>query len=282
MNTTLRKEQYCGNCGKEGHSYRRCLSPIISLGVILFKIENIKPKDSSKPSKILKYLMVQRRDTLGFVEFMRGKYNLENINYIYKLFKIMTEKERLNILMYEFDVLWENLWMNKNLKKFHSEYSNSKKKFNLLKKGITISNIFISLKLIHTNIPILYNEPEWGFPKGRRNIRESDLDCAKREFEEESGYKQEEYCINYEIPPLEELFSGTNNIRYKHIYYIGKSIKNINLAVNKNNFNQVSEISSISWFTVNNALNAIRPYNTEKKEVLVQINDILEKNITNL
>ena len=282
MNTTIRKEQYCGNCGKEGHSYRRCLSPIISLGVILFKIDNIKHKVTGETRNVLKYLMVQRRDTLGFVEFMRGKYNLENINYIYELFKIMTENERLNILTYEFDVLWENLWMNKNLKKFHSEYSNSKKKFNLLKKGIKITNIYISFKIIHTNIPILYYEPEWGFPKGRRNVRESDLDCAKREFEEESGYKHDEYCINYDIAPLEELFSGTNNIRYKHIYYVGKSIKNINLVVNKNNFNQVSEISSISWFTFDRALKTIRPYNQEKKDILIKINDILEKNITSL
>ena len=62
--------------------------------------------------------MVQRRDTLGYVEFMRGKYNLENINYIYDLFKIMTKTERLNILNYSFDLLWNNLWMNKNLKNF--------------------------------------------------------------------------------------------------------------------------------------------------------------------
>ena len=62
-----RKEQYCGNCGQLGHIYRRCLLPIISLGVILFK----------KEQNTIKYLMVQRRDTLGYVEFMRGKYNLE-------------------------------------------------------------------------------------------------------------------------------------------------------------------------------------------------------------
>ena len=46
----------------------------------------------------IKYLMIQRKDTLGFVEFMRGKYNLENIDYIYKIFKIMTKEERLSII----------------------------------------------------------------------------------------------------------------------------------------------------------------------------------------
>jgi len=104
-NDMQKKEQYCGNCGKEGHIYRRCLSPIMSLGIILYKIDTGK----------IKYLMVQRRDTLGFVEFMRGKYNLENEKYIYELFKIMTENERLNILSYEFDILMNIIILKKNL-----------------------------------------------------------------------------------------------------------------------------------------------------------------------
>ena len=190
-----RKEQYCGNCGQLGHIYRRCLLPIISLGVILFK----------KEQNTIKYLMVQRRDTLGYVEFMRGKYNLENINYIYDLFKIMTKTERLNILNYSFDLLWNNLWMNKNLKKFHNEYANSKKKFNILKKGCEIDNKYVSLELFHKDTPVVYLEPEWGFPKGRRNIKESDRDCALREFEEESGYEDGQYKIIEEIDPEDEL-----------------------------------------------------------------------------
>ena len=42
--------------------------------------------------------MVQRKDTLGFVEFMRGKYNIENIDYIEKLISIMTYDERQKII----------------------------------------------------------------------------------------------------------------------------------------------------------------------------------------
>ena len=42
-----KKIHYCCNCGKTGHLYRKCLSPIISLGVILVKLE----KDT------LKYLL---------------------------------------------------------------------------------------------------------------------------------------------------------------------------------------------------------------------------------
>ena len=234
---SLKKEIYCGNCGKEGHIYRRCLSPIMSLGIILYKLEKGD----------IKYLLVQRRDTLGFVEFMRGKYNIENIHYINELFKIMTEQERLNILTYEFDTLWENLWMNKNLNKFHSEYSSSKKKFYRLKTGVIVNDTILSLETIHKSEPVLYHETEWGLPKGRRNIRESDIDCAQREFMEETGYRKGDYEVDFSIDPVEEIFSGTNNIRYKHVYYIARSVKNITLTVNKDDFNQVSEISSLEW-----------------------------------
>ena len=108
---------------------------------------------------------------------------------------------------------------------------------------------------------------EWGF-QGRRNIKESDIDCAVREFEEESGYKKNSYKIITDIEREEELFSGTNNIRYKHIYYIGQSLYDAPLYVNKDNFSQVSEISNINWFTFEEAISKIRDYNKEKKEAL--------------
>ena len=34
------------------------------------------------------------------------------------------------------------------------------------------------------------------------NLRESDIDCAKREFEEESGYRPEDYEIKDDIPQI--------------------------------------------------------------------------------
>ena len=266
-----KQDLYCGNCGKYGHPYRRCLSPIISLGVILYKIEN----------NTIKYLLVQRRDTLGFVEFMRGKYNIENMAYIKDIFNIMTVDEHKKILENDFDTLWNNLWMNKNLRKFHNEYANSKKKFNKLKDGFVNDGELVNFKTVIDNSKIKWLSPEWGFPKGRRNIKENDLDCAVREFEEETGYKSHQYEIHFEIEPIEELFSGTNNIRYKHIYYIGKNLENIELSIDKDNFSQISEISNLSWQTFNEALRNIRDYNVEKKNVLKQLNSILKKKYPN-
>ena len=73
----MKSDTYCGNCGKKGHNYRNCLAPIISLGIVL-----VDKRHSKK-----KYLMIQRRDTLGFVEFMRGKYSINNINSLKNFLK---------------------------------------------------------------------------------------------------------------------------------------------------------------------------------------------------
>ena len=32
-----------------------------------------------------------------------------------------------------------------------------------------------------------YDEPEWGFPKGKKDLDEEELNCARREFKEETG-----------------------------------------------------------------------------------------------
>ena len=58
-------EKYCNNCGNKGHYYRNCRHPILSYGIILYK-EN---KDNQ-----INIVMVERKDTLAYIEFLRGKY----------------------------------------------------------------------------------------------------------------------------------------------------------------------------------------------------------------
>ena len=60
MDKHLRKD-YCNNCGNYGHLYKNCRHPILGYGVILY-------------NKDLKIIMVERKDSLSYIEFMRGKY----------------------------------------------------------------------------------------------------------------------------------------------------------------------------------------------------------------
>jgi len=256
-------KQYCGNCGKTGHIYKHCLAPIISMGIVLTKKKNE-----------LLFLLIQRKDTLGFVEFMRGKYNLENVDYIKNLLSIMTKTERQNILNFDFDDLWNKLWMNKPNNQYFNEYENSKMKFYKLKIGYRFEDKFINFEELNNVVECIYLTPEWGFPKGRRNLYESDLNCAKREFQEETGINEIDYNL-LNAPCVSELFYGTNNIRYKHIYYLAHTDKDLKVSLDKNNKDQITEISNIAWYNYNDAMNIIRPYNIEKKNALKKINEYL-------
>ena len=116
----------------------------------------------------------------------------------------------------------------------------------------------------------IWEEPEWGFPKGRRNNLEKDLDCAIREFEEETGYKRGSIKLIENIIPYEEIFVGSNYKNYKHKYYIAY----MNDIVDTTKY-QRSEISDMKWKTHDECAKLIRFYNLEKLNILNNINTVL-------
>ena len=117
-----------------------------------------------------------------------------------------------------------------------------------------------------------------GIPKGRRNLYETDIRCAMREFEEETNITSENYTIIDYNKKFIETFYGTNNIKYRHIYYLGKLTNNITVSIDKNNINQMTEIGNIKWYSYNDGYSKIRSYNTEKKKVFRYIHKYLKKN----
>ena len=111
------------------------------------------------------------------------------------------------------------------------------------------------------------------FPKGRRKIRENDLDCAIREFKEETGLENKDFIVKHEFSPKIELINGTNNIKYKHIYYIGVILNNDKLLkIDEDKFEQVSEIGKIGYYSYEKCMELIRPYNIDKIRILKEIN----------
>ena len=119
-------EKYCNNCGNIGHYYKDCKFPILSYGIILFDNTN---KDD------VKIVLIERKHSLSYIEFLRGKYDINNDNYIQLLFNRMSKNEKLDIISKDFNHLWNNLWNNyDNInQRIKNEFSVSKKKFNNLK-----------------------------------------------------------------------------------------------------------------------------------------------------
>ena len=99
---------YCNNCGKNGHGFYQCKNPITSYGIIVFRYF----KNPLNGQKERQYLMIRRRDTISYVDFLRGKYSLFNRKYIKSLIKDMSEFEQTQIMNYSFDYLWYELWKN--------------------------------------------------------------------------------------------------------------------------------------------------------------------------
>ena len=249
---------YCSNCGKSGHIYKNCKNPIISYGIMLFKYYNNN----------LYLLLVQRKDSISYIEFIRGKYSITNTNKLLTILSNITKTELSNILNNNFDILWHKLWSSNidkvSVLKFEKEYNSSLKKFNFIKCRNNTINIYDILTLLKIN----YNDTEWGIPKGRRNNQESDLVVAIREFEEETNIKSSQYKLIDTISPIRERFVGTNNIKYDHIYYIAVCNDNLIPYIDKNNINQIIEIKDINWFTQENSIKYIRKYEIEKKKII--------------
>ena len=253
-------EKYCNNCGNFGHYYRDCRYPILSYGIILYD-------DTNKND--IKIVLIERKNSISYIEFLRGKYDINSYSYIQLLFDRMSINEKKLLLDNGFDTLWKNLWVNFDTinQRIKREYSQSKINFNILKKDFS--------KFINA-CNINYQENEWEIPKGRRNNREQNKQCAIREFFEETNLSTNNYKIIQNIVPLSEEYKGINNVNYKHIYYIAKINKYIDLEINPKNKNQNLEVNSIKWLSKKECLEKIRNYSLSKINVINKFFDFVE------
>ena len=96
----MKNYNFCNNCGKSGHLYHQCKIPITSIGIIVFR-----PSSSG-----IQYLMIRRKDSLGYVDFMRGRYPIHNKQYLMNIIDEMTLEEKNKLLNEKFEDLWSELW----------------------------------------------------------------------------------------------------------------------------------------------------------------------------
>ena len=275
MDIINNRNQHCTNCGLGGHVFRNCLSPVTSYGLIAIRYMNDIVSDSlfSKSNTIsngndsIQFLLIQRKDSLSFVEFIRGKYNPYEEEYLGRLLRGMTVKEQENILSKTFDELWQSVWgESSNVKSHKNDYDTSDKKFSIIKDKLP--------ELITSN-PTKWVEPEWGFPKGRRNPHETDINCAIREFQEETGLRRSDFTIIQNTYPISETFFGSNQVHYCHKYYIAICNKSIEVEMNMDNPHMAREIGAIQWCSLDEASTKIRPDNVEKREILLKAGKIM-------
>ena len=258
-------EFFCNNCGKSGHSFHQCKMPITSNGVIVYRIH---PKTLER-----EYLMIRRKDTLGYMDFMRGKFPIYQKNYIMNMLMQMTvdEKQKLRTRITSYKI--EDGFNDKRYKE-----GAVKEKIQILMNGVVSHSerYDLSSLLDESDQYETWTEPEWGFPKGRRNTQEKDYECALREFAEETGYTVSVLKNIRNMVPFDEIFIGSNYKSYRHKYYVMYMSYEDSLGVKSF---QKSEVSGMEWRSFTECMKSIRSYNLEKKRILTNIDYCLDKSI---
>jgi 8-oxo-dGTP pyrophosphatase MutT (NUDIX family) len=291
----------CGNCGNIGHTYKHCTVPTTSWGIILISFDNLQPPEHTKKIDLLssqnnrpiittknehilagivldkiKFLLISRKYSVGFVEFIRGRYRCEKIDQLIYIFKQMKQKE-IDMINYSltlddgFTYLWNIFWNSTVTPSYLlNDKIKSANNYNILKtKGVDGPDL--DLQYIVSIIKAEYEHEEWGFPKGRINRgKETELECAIREFKEETGYLDEDIKIISSIEPLVEEFNGTNGICYRHVYYVAE-LKTDKQPQNNVTCHQSNEIGNIQFMNYISANHYIRDYHIARKKIIQSV-----------
>lgn len=246
----------CINCCKYGHTIKYCNLPIVSYGILCY----------SKSENGNKFLLVQRKDSLGYIEFIRGKYHKDNYKI---LIEEMTLEEKLNIIRKPFDELWDNLWTNHRSRIYRKDKKSAKIKFMEIDAVNIVKNTLLETKWL---------EQEFCIPKGRKNEYETELNCAIREFSEETGFYLTDIKLREDLKPLEEVFTGSNDIVYKHIYYIAEFVSDKQISPkNIEKLKLDGEIKNVKWFNYKDCMKIFRTYEITKRDVIYTANKIIGK-----
>lgn len=177
------------------------LKPVTSYGIVLYTYEK---------NKYLKYLICQRRDSIAFMQFMR---NLIDEKDMERYIGLMTKEEKNRCLEFflkkDPHTIWKDLWVNNRSKFYKQDYKHCSEQF--------MKNMEKYIELFKDeNVGL--DENTWFFPKGRKNDYETDLECALREFEEETNIQSSNITVD-KNNIFEEFYIGSNNILYKTVYF---------------------------------------------------------------
>ncbi len=193
-------------------------------------------------------VMIKKRATYSFIDFIRGRYDPNKHYDIEFMFNGMTINEKVMIRSKNFSLLWFYCWGKEPVKNSdRNMYMRSLKKFTNLceyKNG----EFLINLLNKSTHIELL-----WEIPKGRMNKSEIPIESAIREFTEETGISKDSYQIIFKEGTIEYTFSDAG-INYKYIYYLAKMNNNQQPKYDFNNEHMLIEVSELKFLSSNNIL----------------------------
>lgn len=242
------------------------IKPIISYGFLCLRIINNQ----------IKLLLIQRCHSYEFVNFIIGKYNINDGKYIINMFRNITPDEKNKLLTLPFNELWNEVWYDPEYETVKKKYKKSLNKFEYIKYGyINTEGIWLQLENLINRNKSVFNEPNWGFPKGRKDNNEDYYSCAMRELYEETNLEERDYIYLDKIYPLFEKYVGTDGLLYKHIYYVCLITNDNNIKIDINNKHQTTEIRDIKFLTPKECIDKAHYTYYQKRKMLTKLHDII-------
>lgn len=234
---------------------------------------------NKKEHNQIEILLIKHRYSYHFLSFLMGYYKKNDNSYLLYLLNNMTFAEKIDIISMQYSQMWYRVWLNNPEKFFNltdvykntnfskhpikNRYSNTEiHKIYYDKKSKFDSN-FLSDNGAHLRALVQQSsdaEILWEMPKGGKNKTqfgksykyETDVDCAIREFYEETSISNEKYQILYNINPIIDSFID-NKTKYTMIYYIA-ALRNpddlFTPHIDFRNFDQITEVEQIKWVSL--------------------------------
>lgn len=208
-------------------------------------------------------LMIKKRYTYHYFSFIFGHYKKYNNKHLQYLFNNMTFGEKIDILSMKFSNMWYRLWIcdpekNFDINSLFNKSNDEKYCQNLkyyFRKKSKFETIFLRdggkrlRRLINNSMSAV---TPWEIPKGGIDINESEIECAKREFEEETGINYNNYTILWNINPITVSHKDDDTI-YISIYYIAYLNNDVNWLprIRFDTSHQLTEIEQVRWISLN-------------------------------
>jgi 8-oxo-dGTP pyrophosphatase MutT (NUDIX family) len=186
-------------------------------------------------------LLVKKTTSYGLGEMFRySNYSVRDTNRLKYYFERMTNQEKIWIANQQFDIIYACV---------HGRYNSSSNHYMMAK--VKFNSLFLPDK--GHIMDLLDNSSSvseiWEIPKGRKNRGELDIECAQREFREETSIPDKLYMI---LPPIGKFSESieTNRSYYYHSYFVAYMSKPIKPRIRISNRRQTKEVSDVQWFTL--------------------------------
>lgn len=222
-----------------------------SAGLIVCRIN----KKTNRPE----VLLAHKRYTYAFAEFIHGKYAAGDITsrnqsnarsqHINTLLCKMTREELLDIMSLNFQQMWFRVWLISGDKDIYN-LKHAKFCAAFMKDGGRQLKAYV-LRARATGRTM------WEFPKGHHNTPlESDMECASRELQEETGMTKKDYKF---IPGVTRAVSYVSSgTRYNIHYMVAMANQKM---TNRQKFNDgskptirnltdMTEIGDVEWMDI--------------------------------